>query len=515
MKLMNSDALGEKGEQRFGELCADASLLCNRATRDRTGWDYIIEFPFPSSMPVLLLERRPQPPECRVQVKTVWSESKYIKLRLSSAERLAKLRQPTCIFVPEVDRETLGFHKIFGLHVMDDVLSRILKEFRQCLKANSTKVNKTFIRLPFRELGEAIDISGRALEDYILAACGGDLDTYVRKKLDQVANLGVTGSRYAGQFTLHAKSEAEVADVFLGLKKGKVSDFRMEEIRWGIALPTHEQDTDGEILISPTPLKGEMLLRSKSLNEAVMFKVDIYVSATPGILSGSAKVRVSSPILDLTLERDQANVSAITGTHPPAALTLDEHIKLNKAQRILSGVAGTLELRTRRKPVLRLEFSTSTTNIEAGQLHFAQGLLSKLKAIVTASGGGELRLTVSEINAQIARINFLYELLNNPGDIRVNPVTIEATDAFPEELNASELLVIGRMVFSQSQIAFCAIGDTTISGEKPHKVFSIAGLNLRQLDLLDADLSSYEDFENGMQDETALKVVLKLEDVAA
>lgn len=43
---LNSVELGEIGQARFKEICADAKLICNQADRDRSGWDFIVEFPF-------------------------------------------------------------------------------------------------------------------------------------------------------------------------------------------------------------------------------------------------------------------------------------------------------------------------------------------------------------------------------------------------------------------------------------------------------------------------------------
>jgi hypothetical protein len=42
---LNSDELGAKGESHFREICADAKLVCNKSDRERTGWDFLVEFP--------------------------------------------------------------------------------------------------------------------------------------------------------------------------------------------------------------------------------------------------------------------------------------------------------------------------------------------------------------------------------------------------------------------------------------------------------------------------------------
>jgi len=68
--MLTADELGEKGESRFREICADAQLVCNKAARDRTGWDFLVEFPLATTSP-LSLDHRRAPLSVHVQVKTI------------------------------------------------------------------------------------------------------------------------------------------------------------------------------------------------------------------------------------------------------------------------------------------------------------------------------------------------------------------------------------------------------------------------------------------------------------
>jgi hypothetical protein len=274
---MNSDELGDKGEHRFPELCVDAALVCNKVGRDRTGWDFIVEFPFSSPTAPNSLDRRLQPPECRAQIKTVWSRSRNVKLRLSSAERLAKHPQLACIFVMVVREDDLEFDSMYCIHVIDEVLSDILKSLRQCQATDATKVNKTTISFNYMAAGKRVPASGAALTEFIRAAWGTDGNTYSQKKNDQIANLGFPGPRYLGRFTLVASNERETADMMLGLKKGKAKEFEVNEMRWGISLP-HVKSAETEILITPKPHPAEITLRCASLGETVRLKVNIVAS---------------------------------------------------------------------------------------------------------------------------------------------------------------------------------------------------------------------------------------------
>jgi len=96
--MMSSDDLGEKGETVFKGWCVDAALICNKSTHDQAGWDFIIDFRHESSN--LSLDRRPGPRSSVVQVKAVKRGTKYVKVRVDMAERLAKDVKPCFIVTP-------------------------------------------------------------------------------------------------------------------------------------------------------------------------------------------------------------------------------------------------------------------------------------------------------------------------------------------------------------------------------------------------------------------------------
>ena len=39
-RRLSADELGDKGENRFAEICTDAGLIANKQHRDRTGKDF-------------------------------------------------------------------------------------------------------------------------------------------------------------------------------------------------------------------------------------------------------------------------------------------------------------------------------------------------------------------------------------------------------------------------------------------------------------------------------------------
>lgn len=97
MVKLTSDELGVAGEKLFAHLCGRAQLICNQSERDRTGWDFVVEFPMPGADGTLTLDRR-APTACSVQLKST-TTSGPVSLRLSSAERLAKHLGPSFVVV--------------------------------------------------------------------------------------------------------------------------------------------------------------------------------------------------------------------------------------------------------------------------------------------------------------------------------------------------------------------------------------------------------------------------------
>ena len=149
LRALSSDPLGAKGESRFQEICEDAGLICNKATRDRTGWDFIVEFQFEAPGEAYSLDNRAVPISCHVQVKTVLTTSTdRFKVRLSSAERLAKELKPAFICVLKV--KGVEFIEAYLIHIIDKPLERILKRLREA-EVGKDDLRSTNSPSPFRQ----------------------------------------------------------------------------------------------------------------------------------------------------------------------------------------------------------------------------------------------------------------------------------------------------------------------------------------------------------------------------
>lgn len=203
IRQVNSVRQQEIAMLNADELCADAKLVCNQSDRDRTGWDFIVEFQFETEVGVLEpLESRKTPVSCHVQVKTLLDKNDKIKMRLSSAERLAKELKPSFVYIFKVN-SALEFTEAYLIHVLDKPLGKILKRLRKEDAIGTTKPNRKAIYM----LASIDDIhiapTGQGLRDALSSAVETELHLYAAKKAAQLEKLGFEERPYITKMTLH------------------------------------------------------------------------------------------------------------------------------------------------------------------------------------------------------------------------------------------------------------------------------------------------------------------------
>jgi hypothetical protein len=254
----------------------------------------------------------------------------------------------------------------------------------------------------------------------------------------------------------------------------------MMETRWGINLPLHPQGVAAEISIKQTPRKGELTFRNTTTCEVINIKVGIIVAPPVSSANGqSMKVHIFNEFLEVDIERERATFSISMNRSSAQAISLNQHIACNKAQRILISGAAAMELRVGKKLVFASNLDPDTLCGDVEDLSFGQQILSKLQAIVDAAGGGEFRLTGDDIDSQIGMIDYLYNLIMAPASVKVSPVKLVPTGNFPLDLFEAEALLLGRLAFNTAAIAFGAIGIAKISGGSDLKTLQISRLNVR------------------------------------
>lgn len=225
------DHLGKGGQSLFGSRCALAGLIPNESNFDRTGWDYVVEWPWADAPS---LDQRETPTACHVQVKTVWQETDSVVLGLTAAQRLAVELKPAFVYIY---RFGAGLEPVSArvIHVRGEVLGRILKRARE---AQRDQENPADVKLSFSidHWGTEIETSGAAFRLYAESVIGSSMADYAAGKREEFRNTGYGPGRFRLTTSLRGSRE-DVVNAFLSL--GSVEGEVVEEVeeRFDIPLP--------------------------------------------------------------------------------------------------------------------------------------------------------------------------------------------------------------------------------------------------------------------------------------
>lgn len=331
-KMLNPDQLGQKGQHYFAGLCADAKLVCNPSSYDRTGWDFIIEFPVLDSKPAAL-ETRKKPLACLVQVKTMWEWNDRFKMRLTSAECLAKELKPAFICVLKFNKN-LDISSMHLIHMADDPLSKILRRLRKCDIDNGRASNRATISMSASADGRSIESSGEALGEAILDACGCDLASYVDNKKKQLAEIGYGPLAFSMQMNLETGGYDHLVDWSLGLagpmqaKKLKAAD-----IRFGLRKVRDDMSGEvGSIRINPSPV-DECSIAVLGLEEKspTTFSGKIFSSPLPNIPEEYRKILIVTDFFRITLQKRKWTLKSIDNVDRQTPASLGAYWRFAKA----------------------------------------------------------------------------------------------------------------------------------------------------------------------------------------
>lgn len=230
---LDSDTLGEKGEARFREICGDAKLIANPSTRDRAGWDFIVDFPFTAGP--RSLDERPAPISARVQVKTQWDDRDDVRFSLSAAEALFKHPGPSFICVLQVNAD-LTFTGMRLIHCRGQILERVLRKLRET-EAAKRPANGVHLHLRPSRYAERTEPTGAALRADLEAAIAADHADYVRAKDKELRTIGYAEDFLELKLSFPANDEDVVVEAFLGIRPLNDVTLSASKTRFGAFKP--------------------------------------------------------------------------------------------------------------------------------------------------------------------------------------------------------------------------------------------------------------------------------------
>ncbi len=411
--MLTSNELGEKGESRFKEICADAKLICNKSDRDLAGWDFIVEFPFRDE-PSVSLDSRQSPISCHVQVKTLREKSGRFQMRLSSAERLAKDKKPSFIYIFRVN-DKLEFVDSYLIHMLDEPLAVILRRLRsESASSGTQKINKKEITLPVNRNSVLLKPTGSDFRAALEAACGHDTDVYIARKSEQLRTLGFDDGRYKLKASLHLGSDDEMVDAFLGIIKDiPVSNLQAFETRFGIELPERLPGESATLNIIPSPFGFcSITFRGSPLETPVVFTGEMFSASIPGIAPENQKVLIKSDLFSIEFKRGSFRFSSNVAE---STKCIPQHwLQYWRAACVMSLGKGIIQIQSNSfKDVIEIPITSALTNPDVDTCKYWVDLCEATVGLLGRAGVSEAPVvTIGELEQNSIHIFLVAEVLN-------------------------------------------------------------------------------------------------------
>lgn len=273
--------LGGMGESFFHLWCSREGLVANKSLVDRTGWDYLVEFPFLSSPTTFNVHR--SAPECKVQVKATDSNNRKLSIKLSNLRRLATSKSPSFIVFLEFNNKSEP-EDAFIVHLGKSLIFNILKRIREIeSKDGGDKLNKKTMTIHYGNANKIQYKEESSFTNAFKEFINDDYDKYVSEKIIYLETVGFDNKPYSFSFTAIGKDKAhKLNDLFLGLIDSVEIDNAIGSCtRFGITEKIHSQSSSKAIIkvpdLQPT-YEGRLRIKRKGSIRRISIPAKIYSS---------------------------------------------------------------------------------------------------------------------------------------------------------------------------------------------------------------------------------------------
>ena len=184
--------VGDLGEFQLGMWAAEENAGLNKATNDKYGWDFILEFAARAES----AQSGGRNIQSFIQVKSTDGLEEYTDILLSNWKRLIETSFPAFVLALHFDdRNTC--QRAFLVHIWEDEVRRFFDRVVRLLsQGKPLKLNKRTMRLKWSSAQQLSDLSGAALIDAVGRIVGDSPGEYSRAKDDLRKKLGYEGGRW-------------------------------------------------------------------------------------------------------------------------------------------------------------------------------------------------------------------------------------------------------------------------------------------------------------------------------
>ena len=232
---LDTEELGGLGETAFEQVCIRNNLSGNKAKRDRTGFDYVVEWLEKAEPAKKIRDKLPPSLSCSVQVKAKWDGNDYVDVSLASVERLARDSKPAFfyIFTFADDTQLISSHVI---HVMGDFLAKIQLRSREAYK-NKTNDKKARFGFSVKEFGIPMTGDLNEFRRYVEDCVGSSMHEYGNRKSVERDTVGYENGGVELRGNFKVPNLDALKNAFLGIGHVEIDISEAIDTRFGISVP--------------------------------------------------------------------------------------------------------------------------------------------------------------------------------------------------------------------------------------------------------------------------------------
>jgi predicted DNA-binding ribbon-helix-helix protein len=264
------------GENTFEAWCNSVGLTANRSQIDKTGWDYLVEFPLEHAG-VQAADLSPPALECRVQVKASDKCRRRLNMSLQNLERLVKTSIPTFVCVLEFDGMDAP-QRAYLIHLGEEILRRTLKRLRRLEATSCGSTHQPSLSIAYGNPEKLVATNGACLKQAIEAHVPKGTQKYQQWKSQLLKTVGYEDRHgYMRVQISGCDPITDLIDLSLGLRKNlQVNKISIHDTRFGIDRVLHQSSEGGHISVGPAILKGSVHFREKKSSPGVEFSANVH-----------------------------------------------------------------------------------------------------------------------------------------------------------------------------------------------------------------------------------------------
>jgi hypothetical protein len=301
--VMTMRDIGDMGEDEFGKLCSSVGLTRNKSQKDKTGWDYLVEFPIPrvAGEPADLM---PPALQCRVQVKATDKHRRRWDVGLSNLERLAKSPIPAFICLLEFNGEE-NAKNIYLVHIGEVLIRRVLRRLRESEAVSDQRTKRASVSIAFSDSDRLARPNGACLKQAIEAHVPQGYDKYVQWKGRLLKTLGYEHGHGYVNYRFTARDPVkDLLNLELGLQDSlEVDDVSMHDTRFKIDRQLPLLRGRAKISMVPTTLKATIAFRERKSSPGIEFPAQLHSPSINHMLPREGvTIRVKTRFFDIIIE---------------------------------------------------------------------------------------------------------------------------------------------------------------------------------------------------------------------